>query len=374
MVIIPKIMEGCMAIPMREAWQSNATNALNSSVRRFLRYIPSGDTIPDDTWRSRHRKILLWLFAHLPFLFALGIYEGTETLVTGATIPATPFWRVLLNLGVITTLGLLALSPRFSRRVRTALSSAGVTVSSVTLVFFSGGYIEAHFHFFLALVILAMYEDWLPFALGFAGVGISHVVFGFIDASRVYNHVAAMENPMVWGAIHALFVVGIALGLMAQWYSTERSRERVSQQLDAVEQKRAEIDDLEAKQAALEEAKAAAEEARTEAEEKQRMVEDLNEKRERAADAYSEAIARAADGDLTVRLDTSVDSEAMGQVAESFNEMADETEAAMAEIQAFASEVTTASEEADIGVTEVARASEGVSESTQRIAEGSDEQ
>jgi len=363
-----------MATPSRKAWSQRGTKALTDSVKEFIRYIPSGDTIPDETWRSRHRKILIWLFAHLPFLLVVGLYEGTETFVTGATIPATPLWRVALNLGVITGLGLLALFPRFSRRARTGLASAAVTVSSVTLVFFSGGFIEAHFHFFLALVVLAVYEDWLPFGVGFVGVAISHVVFGLIDASRVYNHVAAIENPMVWGAIHALFVVGIAVGLMAQWVSTERSREQVSQQLEEVETKRAEIDDLEAKQAALEEAKAAAETAQTEAEAKQRQVRDLNEKLEATANDYSKSIARAAAGDLTVRLDTSVDNEAMGQVAESFNEMATETEAAMAEIQAFASEVTEASEEADIGVTEVARASEGVSESTQRIAEGSDEQ
>jgi len=168
-------------------------------------------------------------------------------------------------------------------------------------VFFSAGYIEAHFHFFLALVVLAMYEDWLPFALGFAGVGISHVVFGLIDASRVYNHVAAMENPMVWGAIHALFVVGIALGLMAQWYSTERSRERVSQQLDAVEQKRAEIDDLEAKQAALEEAKAAAEAARTEAEEVVSMTADAADIGRETAEETASVSAAAEEQSASIR-------------------------------------------------------------------------
>jgi len=353
---------------------SRVRSALTVSTRDFLRYIPSGDTIPEDTWRSRHRKILLWLFAHIPFLFALGIYEGTESLVTGATIPATPLWRVGLNLGVITALGLLALSPRFSRRARTALSSAAVTVSSVTLVFFSGGFIEAHFHFFLALVVLAMYEDWLPFALGFIGVAISHVVFGLIDASRVYNHVAAIENPMVWGVIHALFVVGIAVGLMAQWYSTERSRERVSQQLEEVEAKRAEIDDLEAKKAEVEAAKSAAEAAEATAQQKQREVEQLNERLEATASSYSAAMARAADGDLTVRLDTESDSRAMRDIAESFNGMVAATESTVSEIQTFAGEVATASEEANIGVTEIESASGDVSTSIQRIAEGSDEQ
>ena len=347
---------------------------LSISIRESLRYIPSGDTIPDESWRARHRNILIALFAHIPFLFALGLYEGTDSLITGATIPATPLWRVLLNLGVITGLGLLALWPGLSRRKRTALASLGVVVASVTLVFFSGGFIEAHFHFFVALAFLAMYEDWLPFALGFVGVAISHVVFGVIDASRVYNHVAAMENPMVWGGVHALFVGALTVGLMAQWYSTEQSRERVQEQLSEVERKRTEIDDLEKQKAEIQQAKADAETAQAEATKKQAEVKQLNERLEAAADDYSERMARAADGDLTVRLDAHSDSAAMDKIADSFNEMVAEMEATMAEIQGFAGQVAAASDETGTSVSEVQRASADVSDSIQLIAEGTDEQ
>ncbi|WP_277540605.1 methyl-accepting chemotaxis protein [Haloarcula laminariae] len=352
----------------------NDTTGPVGSVREFLRYIPSGDTIPESTWRNRHRRILLVLFAHIPFLLALGLYEGTEAVLTGATIPAVPLWRVALNLAVIGGLGALALWPRFSRRSRTALASLGTVVSSTSLVFFSGGFIEAHFHFFVALIILALYEDWLPFAVGFVGVGVSHVVFGVIDASRVYNHIAAMEHPMVWGAIHAAFVGAAAVGLMAQWYSTEKSRERVQEQLKEVEQKRNEIDDLEAKKAEVEAARAAAEEAEETAQQKQREVERLNEQLEQTASDYSDAMARAANGDLTVRLETTTDSEAMREIAEAFNEMVAETEATMREIQSFADEVAAGSEEADGSVSEVSRTSADVSESIQQIADGTDEQ
>jgi len=363
-----------MATPAVKNDRGRGGSEDDTSWREFLRYIPSGDTIPEESWRARHRNLLILLFAHIPFLFALGLYEGTDTFVTGATIPATPTWRIFVNLGVITGLGLLALVPQLSRRKRTALSSLGAVVASVTLVFFSGGLIEAHFHFFVALAYLALYEDWLPFALGFLGVGISHVVFGVIDASRVYNHVAALENPMVWGGIHAVFVAALTIGLMSQWYSTEKSRERVQQQLAAVERKRDEIDDLEQKKAEIQQAKAKAEEAQAEAKAKQAEVERLNERLEATADEYSTTMARAANGDLTVRLDTATDSDALGKIADSFNEMVSETESTMKEIQAFAQQVATASTETDSTVSEAQRASEDVSESIQRIAEGTDEQ
>ena len=33
------------------------------------------------------------------------------------------------------------------------------------LVHFSGGYVEMHFHFFVMLAVIAMYQDWLPYTL-----------------------------------------------------------------------------------------------------------------------------------------------------------------------------------------------------------------
>ena len=344
------------------------------SLREFLRYIPSGDTIPEGVWENRHRKILLVHFAHVPFLLGLGLFDGTETLVTGATIPATPLWRVLAQLGVLTALGLFAAYPGFSRRVRTAFSSAGVIAASTSLVFLSGGFIEAHFHFFVAIMVLALYEDWLPFAIGIGTVAVSHSIFGLVNPARVYNHIAAIQRPFVWGIVHAVFVLAGAAALTANWYSTERSRERVQQQLADVEAKRAEIDDLEAKQAELERAEMEAQRAKANAEREQEQLEALNNHLESKADEFSKQMARAADGDLTVRLDADSQSDAMNQIAESFNTMLDETEHAMAEIQDFAGEVDRTSSETDVGMQEIKRASNSVSESIQSVASGTDDQ
>jgi hypothetical protein len=204
---------------------------MRGTLAEFVKYTPSGDTIPDETWRRRHRNIQIFLLAHLPFLLALGLYEGTESVVTGATIPATPLPLVALELGILLAFSALASVSRFSRRTRTALASTGVLASSVVLVQFSGGFIEAHFHFFVGMAVIAVYEDWLPFALGLAYVVGTHGVFGMINAERVYNHPAAIENPVVWGLIHGVFVLMLAGALMTNWYSTEKSREESRQRL-----------------------------------------------------------------------------------------------------------------------------------------------
>ena len=345
-----------------------------NALREFVRYIPSGDTIPESTWRNRHRAVLALLVTHVPFLLALGLYEGTESAVTGATIPAIPTTQVLIEVGVVVGLMGLSAVPWFGRRVRTALATLGLVTTSGFLVHFSGGYIEAHFHFFVVMGVVAVYEDWLPFLLGIGYVTVQHGYFGMIDPSRVYNHAAAIANPWVWAVIHAAFVLGLAGSLMAHWYSTERSREEAAAQLRAAEEKTAQVESLEEKKAEIEEAKAAAEEAKAEAEARQAEVERLNEHLETTATDYSAAMARAADGDLTVRLDTTGESEAMIRIAEAFNEMMDETEAAMSEIQGFARQVTDASSEAESGADAAESASEAVNESIREIADGANEQ
>ena len=344
------------------------------TLREFVRYVPSGETIPDETWRSRHRNVVVLVLAHVPLLFALGMYEGTESAVTGATIPSIPLPAVLFELGIIAAFAALATVSRFPRRVRTLLAVTGLLFCSGVLVHFSGGYIEAHFHFFVAMAVVAVYEDWLPFAVGIGYVVVTHGVFGMVDPSRVYNHTAAINRPWVWGVVHGVFVTGLAFALMSNWYSTEKSREKSRQRLEDAREKAQEVEDLERKQAEIERAKTEAEEMKAEAEERKREVERLNQQLEATAEDFSATMARAADGDFTARLDADADSEAMARVATAYNDMMDETEAAMREIRTFADDVAAACADADAGATEAETASEKLRTSVDDIADGATEQ
>ncbi|MUV91013.1 methyl-accepting chemotaxis protein, partial [Halapricum sp. CBA1109] len=364
---------------MSNAAGSETTNRtllrrLQRRAREFIEYVPNGQTIPEDSWERRHRNIGLLVLAHLPLLLGLGLVEGTESTVTGITLPSIPLSSLLFELAVILTFVSLSRLERFRRRVRTILAVTGLLVCSAVLVHVSGGYIEAHFHFFVAMAVVAVYEDWLPFAFGIGYVVITHGIFGMIDPSRVYNHAAAISNPWVWGGIHGGFVTALAVALMANWYSTERSREKATERLDEARTKAAEVEDLEAKQAELERARAEAEKMKAEAEAQRAEVEELYDHLENTAESYSATISRAAEGDLSVRLDADEESDAMARVAVAFNEMLDETEETMTEIQAFADEVARASETASDGAREATAASESISESIQRIAADADDQ
>ncbi|MFB6141345.1 MAG: methyl-accepting chemotaxis protein, partial [Halosimplex sp.] len=347
---------------------------LQARLKTLVQYTPSGDTIPEETWRRRHRNILLVVLAHVPVLFLLGIFEGTETTFSGATIPSLPLSTVLLELGVLVGLVAAASLSALPRRVRTALGTLGVLSASIVLVHFSGGFIEAHFHFFVGMAVVAVYEDWVPFALGIGYVVLTHGVFGMINPERVYNHGAAIANPWAWGLIHGVFVLALAVALMSHWYSTERSRAEAEERLEEARETRRQVSDLEEQRADIEAAKAEAEAAQERAEERRREVERLNEHLEAKADDYSATLSRAADGALHVRLDAESESEAMTRIAEAFNETIGETESAMAEIQAFAAEVAEASEEAEDGAEEIERASEAVSDSIREISAGASDQ
>ncbi|SDF43301.1 Methyl-accepting chemotaxis protein [Halorubrum xinjiangense] len=338
---------------------SGVSGGLTASVREVIRYIPDGTSMPEEMWKPRHRNILIVIAVQLPFLIGLGLYQGTEP-ISGAQIPATPLWMLGAIVAIIGGFGLLAAWPRFDRRTRTLLATfSGLTVS-MALVKLSGGYIEAHIHFFVFIAVVAVYEDWLPFALGMTYVAGGHAAFGLIDASLVYNHSAAIENPIVWGGIHAAFITALAGALMINWYSIEKSREAAREQLELAEQKQSEIQDVEA--------------AKAEVEERREEVERLNSHLETKADEFSAAMDRAADGDLTVRLDAASESEAMAQIGEAFNGMMDDIDEAMGEVRSFAQDVSAASANTVEGVETAADRSETVSRSVTEIAEGADEQ
>ena len=250
---------------------------LKRELWEFLRYVPSGDTIPEETWENRHRNILVLLLAHVPFLLALGLYHGTES-ITGATIPEFSLPVVLLGVGVLVGFAVLAKVPLLGRRTRTGLATLGLVSASAVLVYFSGGYIEAHFHFFVIMAVVAVYEDWVPFLLGIVYVAVQHATFGMAHPEMVYNHTAAILNPMAWAGIHAVFVLGLSAALVSHWASTERSREVAREQLREAREKTAEVDSLEEKNAEIEAAKA--------------EVERLNDHLQARAEAFSDVMAR----------------------------------------------------------------------------------
>jgi methyl-accepting chemotaxis protein len=101
-----------------------------------------------------------------------------------------------------------------------------------------------------------------------------------------------------------------------------------------------------------------------------REASDLADHLDRKANDYETAMERAADGDLTVRVDPESENAAMRRVGEGFNEMVGAVESTLQEVRAFAADVAAASQEVTASADEVSTASDEVAVSVQEIADG----
>ncbi|ELZ28813.1 transducer protein htr32 [Halosimplex carlsbadense 2-9-1] len=101
---------------------------------------------------------------------------------------------------------------------------------------------------------------------------------------------------------------------------------------------------------------------------------ELREQVEARAEAYSETMSDCADGDLTARLPTDAENDAMGEIATAFNAMLDEIEATIRQLQEFSHDVAAASQQASSGAQKVKRASEEVGESIEGVTRRADQQ
>lgn len=331
-----------------------------SAFRQYIENTPNGTEIPDESFSKRHRGILVFTVALLPIVFAISRATGIES-VTGAELPTIPLTHSLVGTGLVFAFLAVAAIPQVSRRVRSSLSSIGFMITGSILAYYTGGFIEAHFLYFIGVGIVALYEDWVPFAITIGYVAAQHSFFGLIEWFTVYNHPAAMANPAVWGGIHALGVLMLATTITFLWQSLaiqrQQAREKIKEKLEEAN-----------------EAKELAQKKETEAAEQREQMNELNNELEATASEYQTVMAKCADGDFTQRLDSSVNNEAMAEIAVTFNEMIADLEETFARIRNFADQVAAASEEVTAGTEESQRASEQVAESIQAIAADADTQ
>jgi signal transduction histidine kinase len=187
-------------------------------VNHIRHVLPEGRPLPDRLWRRRHRGILVLLWLHVLAIVGYGLLAGeglAHSLVHGVTVAGFTVladWR------------------RLGRTIRAVLASCGLITASAVLVHLSGGYIELHFHFFVMLPIIALYQEWPPFLLAIGYVAIHHGLMGTLAPTSVYNHPAAWAHPWRWAAIHAIFVLGASVATVVNWRLIEAAHARAEDQ------------------------------------------------------------------------------------------------------------------------------------------------
>ena len=176
--------------------------------------LPQGRRLPERDWAARHRVILVVMVGHAIGIFCYALSRGNDPN------------RCALDAAPVALLTLVAASPSVPRRVRSCLATLAALGSSAILVQVSGGLIEAHFHFFVMIILVTVYQDWLTFLLAAAFVVVEHAVVGVIAPHSVYDHSDAWHHPVKWAVIHGLFVAGAAACAVANWKLTEKAQAR----------------------------------------------------------------------------------------------------------------------------------------------------
>jgi len=177
----------------------------------LARVLPRGGALPRCAWDARHRGIVVLLWAHV------------GALVVIATVRDRPFAACVLAPGIVAACALAASWPRLSRVARASIATLGLLASCALLIDDFDGLIEAHFHFFVVIAVVSLYQSWRPYLLGIGFVLVHHLVMGTLMPSRVYNHPMAMHDPWLFALVHGGAVLAESLACLVFWKLTEEA-------------------------------------------------------------------------------------------------------------------------------------------------------
>jgi diguanylate cyclase (GGDEF)-like protein len=187
-----------------------AARLIRGTTRRLASQLPQGRLLPDDVWRRRHHTITVLLWLHVPALLAFAILRGYGVVHSTSEM-----------LGVI-SLATVASLPRLGRAPRSAAAALGLVACSALLIHFWNGQSEGHFHFFVVVSLLILYQDWLPFLIAVGFVVLHHGVLGALAPHTVYAGGAEAAHPWRWAFVHGAFILAASAANIVSWRATEQ--------------------------------------------------------------------------------------------------------------------------------------------------------
>ena len=180
----------------------------------FLDTLPRGSTLDEQDWRRRHRLALGLLIGHIP---ALAVVAGLSGRGIGPLLAALAGPAVCMLLGHLL---------RRHRRLAAVSVTLGLVSCSTALVGLTGGAIEAHFHFFVIIGFIALYQDWVPFLFMILFTTAAHALGSTWQQDLIFNHPAAQASPWLWSLLHGVAVLFACAGTVLFWHVTEDAQEK----------------------------------------------------------------------------------------------------------------------------------------------------
>jgi diguanylate cyclase (GGDEF)-like protein/PAS domain S-box-containing protein len=212
----------------------NMKRRVFSAIKRLWFSLPKGGGLPNEIWQGRHRFMVGLTWLHALFIVLVGPVLGYswEWSLWAPFHNGTVLHTIAAG-SVVAFFALVATHSRLSRTWRATAIGFGLMSSSAILVHLSGGHIELHFHFFVVLIFMALYQDWTPYLLAVLYVAVHHGVVGVLWPQDVYNHSTALHAPWTWAGIHVFFILWASIGSIISWRFNERAFSEVRLILDS---------------------------------------------------------------------------------------------------------------------------------------------
>jgi diguanylate cyclase (GGDEF)-like protein len=185
--------------------------------------VPTGQLLTPAVWAQRHRGIVWLLWLHVAGVAVFALVRGKT--VGHAVAEVTP----------MALCALAAALPALGRRGRSAAAVLGLITASAVIVHLSGGVVGAHFHFFVMIGVITLYQDWLLFGLALGYVVVHHSVLGLLAPHDVFNHAAAVRSPWKWALVHGAFVLAASVAYLVNWRLSERQAVEISRLVSRLE-------------------------------------------------------------------------------------------------------------------------------------------
>jgi diguanylate cyclase (GGDEF)-like protein len=136
-----------------------------------------------------------------------------------------PAWHAAVDMSAVLAGGVLATRAGIGQRMRSLACSFGLLTAAAMGVHVAGGITEAHFSFFVVIVLLTLYEDWTVFLLAMLYTLLHHGVIGMVAPNQVFSSHAG--DPWKWALIHTAFVAASGAAAVVAWRLNEDVRRRM---------------------------------------------------------------------------------------------------------------------------------------------------
>ncbi|MFF5232277.1 methyl-accepting chemotaxis protein [Dactylosporangium sp. NPDC000521] len=169
--------------------------------------------LSDAAFQSRHRALRLVLALHLPVLVVISLVNGHTVIGAHAHGNAWLVWSA--NAGVL--ICAIAGGVARGRRGSAVAVSTGLVLASAALVHASNGLTDLHFHFFVVVGLVSLYQDWVTLLVTVLLVAAHHLLVAATMPDMLFSSPQARDHPIPFVLLHAGFVVAMCLTQLVYW-------------------------------------------------------------------------------------------------------------------------------------------------------------